>query len=347
MTNRSPELLDYSMTLSSAVLHCLLTLSPPAFCSSNDDIVILEALTAARDYRRCRHYERGPCRLYLRYEYQHFLWSLETMMSERIKHLFWFNKEKILHLMNLLCLNKILLWGWQKSFSEFRLCVVLTQLFFSGQWTVYVNIFEHSQEWLSTVFNDTVLFLMRRYSRVLQWHSQLIYPQMTDMAVKIWAQREAERIWVFMNEMFWDFSHSNDQKGQRQVYSDHKRAHSLNWQAIVTSDDLVFFLTDPYSGSTNDWTMWRISECKNAIQCIMKMSSDFSLLYIYGDLTYFCTYRTMCSFENSQDRHWLDENKKNFNIWLSSVRIAVENAFEQTQKLWTYTVFLKSLWFKW
>ena len=202
MTNRSPELLDYSMTLSSAVLHCLLTLSPPAFCSSNDDIVILEALTAARDYRRCRHYERGPCRLYLRYEYQHFLWSLETMMSERIKHLFWFNKEKILHLINLLCLNKILLWGQQKPSSELRLCVVLTWLFFSGQWTVHVNIFEHSQEWLSTVFNDTVLFLTERYSRVLQWHSQLIYSWMTDMTVKIRAQGEAERIWDFVNEMF-------------------------------------------------------------------------------------------------------------------------------------------------
>ena len=171
MTNRSPELLNYFMALSSAVLLRPLALSLPAFCCSNDDIVILEALTAVRDYRCRCCYERGPCRLYLKYEYQHFLWSLETMMSGRIKHLFWFNKEKILHLMNLLCLNKILLWGWQKSSSELRLCVVLTQLFFSEQWTVYVDIFEHSQKWLSTVFNDTVLFLTGRYSRVLQWHS--------------------------------------------------------------------------------------------------------------------------------------------------------------------------------
>ena len=88
MTNRSPELLNYSMALSSAVPLRLLALSPPAFCCSNDDIVILEALAAVRDYCRRRHYERGPRRLYLRYEYQHFLWSLETMMSERIKHLF-------------------------------------------------------------------------------------------------------------------------------------------------------------------------------------------------------------------------------------------------------------------
>ena len=167
------------------------------------------------------------------------------------------------------------------------------------------------------------------------------------MAVKIQAQREAERIWDFMNETFQGFSHSNDQEGQQWVYSGHKRAHSLNWQTIVMSDDLVFFLTDLYPGSTNDWTMWRTSECENAIQCIIKTSSDSSLLYIYGNSAYFCTYRTMCSFKNSQDRHWLDKDKKNFNAWLFSVRIAVENVFEQTQKLWTYTVFLKSLQFKW
>ena len=88
MTNRSPELLNYFMALSSAVLLRPLALSLPAFCCSNDDIVILEALTAVRDYCRRRCYERDPRRLYLEYEYQHFLWSLETMMPGRIKHLF-------------------------------------------------------------------------------------------------------------------------------------------------------------------------------------------------------------------------------------------------------------------
>jgi hypothetical protein len=51
----------------------------------------------------------------------------------------------------------------------------------------------------------------------------------------------------------------------------------------------------------------------------------------------------MCPFEDPRGRHYLPPAEKAFNRQLSSVRIAVENSFGQTQQQWTYTAFSKGL----
>jgi hypothetical protein len=61
-------------------------------------------------------------------------------------------------------------------------------------------------------------------------------------------------------------------------------------------------------------------------------------LYVYGDPAYSCTFGTLCPFEDPCGRHWLPPTKQEFNARPKAVRIAVENAFGQTQQLWTYSL---------
>ena len=67
------------------------------------------------------------------------------------------------------------------------------------------------------------------------------------------------------------------------------------------------------------------------------------ILYIYGDPAYSNSYGISCPFEQLQGRRSLLQDKKDFNKALSSVRIAVEQAFGGIQVNWTYTTFAKGL----
>jgi len=108
----------------------------------------------------------------------------------------------------------------------------------------------------------------------------------------------------------------------------------------VTLDGLVSSLVGPFLGPTNDWTMWRRSGCEEAVRGSL---GRHRVLYLYGDPTYRCSFRVMPPFTHARGRRYLSRRRQDFNRSLATVRIAVENAFRQTQQLWTYTAFLKGL----
>jgi nuclease HARBI1 len=58
---------------------------------------------------------------------------------------------------------------------------------------------------------------------------------------------------------------------------------------------------------------------------------------------YKASFGIVCPFEDPRSRAFLPPDKAAFNTALSSVRIAVEQAFGCTQVLWTYTAFSKGL----
>jgi nuclease HARBI1 len=127
---------------------------------------------------------------------------------------------------------------------------------------------------------------------------------------------------------------------QRLVYSGHKKLHGMNWQAIATPDGLISSLVGPFAGSMNDWAIWRRSGCEDILRTTFQ---DKPILYIYGDPAYSNAYGISCPFEHPRGRRFLDPDKRAFNQSLSSVRIAVEQAFGDIQNQWTYTAFGKGL----
>jgi hypothetical protein len=86
--------------------------------------------------------------------------------------------------------------------------------------------------------------------------------------------------------------------------------------------------------------MWGESGCVERIQHIMDGKRE---LYLYGDPAYQCTEGIMAPYTCARGHRYLPSKEKQFNAALSSVRIAVENAFGLTQQLWTYAAFDKGL----
>jgi hypothetical protein len=175
----------------------------------------------------------------------------------------------------------------------------------------------------------------------LQWHPQLTYEQMQVYAKAVEAISDCPWIWGFVDGTFRGFCRLGESnEAQRQAYSGHKRQHGQNFQAIVTPDGLVSSLTGPFFGPTNDWTMWKQSNCQTTLRAIME---GREIQYLYGNPAYNCVYGVISPYTHPRGRHYLLAAQQSFNKGLSTAQIAVENAFRQTQQLWTYTAFSKGL----
>jgi len=273
------------------------------------------------------------------------------MDPTRIQHHFRLSKEEIRRLVPLLGLEGVE-WragrgGMRGVDPEKALCVLLARLSFPGRWSVCVDIFGRSRGWLSTVFNDTCLFLARRFDSLLEWHPQLRYRRMEAMAAAVKGQGGGDCIWGFVDGTFRGFCRPTGQEDQQYVYSGHKKAHGLQWQAIVTPDGLISSLIGPYRGAENDWEMWKDSGCEDRLRGVMAEEPGSPILYVYGDPAYHEAYGVLCPWKDRRGRRWLAPEMRAFNRRLSSVRIAVENAFGQVQQSWTYTAYSKALKMKW
>lgn len=132
------------------------------------------------------------------------------------------------------------------------LCVVCARLAFPGRWLLLADMFGRSIAWLSTVFTDTVLFLYESYSEMLQWHPRLTYEKLQEFAVAIERVGGAQGVWGFIDGTFRPHQRLQGQDAQHLVFSGHKRAHRINYQAIVTPDGLISSLTGPWPGPVND-----------------------------------------------------------------------------------------------
>jgi hypothetical protein len=68
-----------------------------------------------------------------------------------------------------------------------------------------------------------------------------------------------------------------------------------------------------------------------------------SRLYIYGDSTYIGAFGVMGPYQHAGGRHALPPDEHEFNVALSSVRIAIEHSFGHVAKQWGFTAFAKGL----
>jgi len=67
------------------------------------------------------------------------------------------------------------------------------------------------------------------------------------------------------------------------------------------------------------------------------------MLYLYGDPAYSCGFGITYPFEYPHGRRVLSKAQQAFNAKLSSVCIAIEQAFGDIQVKWTYTAFTKGV----
>ena len=162
-------------------------------------------------------------------------------------------------------------------------CVVYARLSFPNRWEHLVDLFGRSKSWLSTIFNDVILYLLAWYHEVLTWSSQLTYERLQVYEEAIYQVNGINGIWGFIDGTFRGYCRPTGNEAQRRVYSGHKKLHGNNYQVIVTPDGLAVVIAGPFTGPTNDWSMYQRSGVEDAIRALME---GHETLYIYGDPAY-------------------------------------------------------------
>jgi DDE superfamily endonuclease len=241
-----------------------------------EENAVLAAATAAAWYHqqwlaRKKQAYRPP------FEYVQHSFSLELMPPGRARIFLRFTPEEIRCLVPLLGLDGVAYRNRYTPDAETAFCVVAARLSFPNRWEHLCDLFGRSKSWLSTVFNDVILFLAARFGPLLWWHPQLTYNRMVAFSEAVHDAGGVEGVWGFVDGTFRGYCRPTGNEEQRRVYSGHKKLHGNNYQAIVTPDGLVSSLTGPFMGPTNDWTMWRRSGCEEAIR---EVSSLFFLYYL-------------------------------------------------------------------
>jgi hypothetical protein len=176
-----------------------------------------------------------------------------------------FIPEEICHLVPLLGLNGVTYRNRYIPDAETAFCVIAAHLSFPNRWEHLCDLFGKSKSWLSTVFDDIILFLALRFGLLLWWYPQLTYNWMVAFSKAVHDAGSVEGVWGFVDGTFQGYCHPTGNEEQRRVYSGHKKFHGNNYQAIVTPDGLVSLLMGLFMGPTNDWTMWRHSGCEEAV----------------------------------------------------------------------------------
>jgi DDE superfamily endonuclease len=287
-------------------------------------------------YRRRRQHQTQP-RWRPSYEYCRESFSIELLPPGRAKYWLRFTVPEIQRLAPLLQLDQVEYRNRQIVDPTTALCVVCARLSYPGRWIQLADLFGRSPTWLSIIFNDIITFLSIRFKDHLRWHRQITqYSRLLEFSEAVEQLNTIQGIWGFVDGTFKGHCRPTGYTNQRIVYSGHKRAHGMNWQAIVTPDGLISSLVGPYSGANNDWSMWQRSGCEAEIRSVC---TGHPTLYIYGDPAYRASFGVMCPFEHPKGRHYLTPEKQAFNKALAQVRISVENAFGSLHNKWTYTAF--------
>ncbi|ELR09467.1 hypothetical protein GMDG_00649 [Pseudogymnoascus destructans 20631-21] len=173
---------------------------------------------------------------------------------------------------------------------EDALCVICAILAYPGRWVSLCHVFGWSEAWLSTVFNDTVLFLAAQFGLTLWWHHQLTYHRLAEFAAGVKRVCGVGGVWGFVDSTFCPHCHPQGNVAQRAMFSGHKRLYGVNWQTISTPDVLISSLMGPFAGPVNDWAMWYKSGYDAAIR---KIIEGHETLYVFGDPAYSAAFGTV------------------------------------------------------
>jgi hypothetical protein len=136
------------------------------------------------------------------YEYVQHSFSLELMPPGRACLWLQFTPEEIHRLVPLLNLEDIPFCNRYNPDPVTAFCMVCARLTYPNRWEPLVDLFGRSKSWLSTVFNDTVLYIVGRYREVLLWCPQLTYERLQLYKATIHCINGVRRVWGFIDSTF-------------------------------------------------------------------------------------------------------------------------------------------------
>ena len=219
--------------------------------------------------------------------------------------------------------------------SELAFALLCVQLSFPHRLWELSKIFGRSEAYLSIVWTDTIEYLDSRYKRIIRWHPVLQYRRLKRYAKALQRFGGGGHIWGFLDGTFVGIARPIYR--QKLTYSGYKKKHGIKFQGLVTPDGLIASLAGPFMGEVNDNRM--VTESRLLAQ-LRHVFEDREELYLYGDQAYTQLYGIIAPYTGGREA---PPHQRAFNKRMSSMRIAVENAFGLTQVLWTRNAFSKRL----
>ncbi|KAG0123471.1 hypothetical protein HOY82DRAFT_465201, partial [Tuber indicum] len=116
-------------------------------------------------------------------------------------------------------------------------------------------IFGCSRSYISLVFNDILMYLCRRFGKLLFWDSQrLTLSKISEYADAVEKVVGGRGVWGWIVGMMRPFCRPGD--NHTAYYSGHKKSHGFQFQSIMTPDGIMSSLHGPYTGPCGDWMIW-------------------------------------------------------------------------------------------
>lgn len=237
-----------------------------------------------------------------------------------------FNKAEVRLLARYFGLSEMKHRKRYKTAPEFAMTLVLYRLASPSLLDRLQDVFGMDCTSLSIIFNDTIMWISRRYYNILRVH-----PALTGERIKEYAKAlgdkycTAGRIWGFIDGTFKAFCRPGED--QRVWYSGYKKAHGLKYQAVVTPDGLIMSIAGPFEGRWSDVTMVNDSAVEEYLDRLLPNNFDSELdegVFLYGDEAYVSFRHVLAPYSR---RSGLTPDQRRRNRELSSLRIAVENVF--------------------
>lgn len=253
-------------------------------------------------------------------------WSLDAIEDSQFTHLMRFSRQELRRIMPLFRLDRIKYRHRYCASPEEGLGVVLMRMTYPRRYWEMMSRFGHSRSWISVIFQDTIVYLFRRFRRILQWdEDRLTYTRLSRYAYSIYKRGiTGLSIWGWIDGTF--IETCRPEVDQEYYYSGHKKAHGFKYQGIATPDGLISSLMGPFLGKDGDWRMVMDSELPNRLKALNQEHEEDGMLYVYGDPAYSAVYGILGPFKNYPSKPRSPDQTR-FNLTMSKLRIEVEHAF--------------------
>lgn len=165
-----------------------------------------------RAYRRIHRLKYGYEDAMLRFRIPYKRKKLWSIASERwddaeCLHFLRFTRAEIQQILSVLQINNRYKWRYRyRATAEEAFCLFCYRLSHPQRLKDCMRVFGKCDGWISTIFNDMALLLVKRYSRGLAWDTQrLDYQQLKEYANAIEREGGVGNIWGFIDGyvLFW------------------------------------------------------------------------------------------------------------------------------------------------
>ena len=204
--------------------------------------------------------------------------------------------------------------------------ILCRRLAFPSRLCDLAETFGMSKSAVSEILLWEIDFLVNRYREVLTLDTRrLTAERIAEFAAAIRDKgAPVAKVWGFIDGTFRKTCRPS--LFQRVVFSGHKRAHGLKFQAVVTPDGLISHVFGPIEGRHHDAFLLAQSGLPDAL----REHSQFHGYFLYGDKGYYTSDVIISGWRGAV----LSEEEKSFNASMSSVRIAVEWQFGHVVRYW-------------